>query len=238
MRQAVEKSIGALKTLVLEGKPKGAAVVLFHGYGADYTDLIPLSEMMNLSPDVTWIFPNAPNEVIVAPGFYGRAWFQIDTQRLEESIRRGEPTDMSNSTPPGLEGARKLAANFYSEVLKNYSSIVLGGFSQGAMLATELTLSHEQKPSALVILSGALLCQSRWKTMAATCNGLPFFQSHGKNDPLLGFSGAESLHELLTEAGLEGDIYQFSGGHEIPPKVIEKLAQFLRGRTTLSKTLH
>jgi phospholipase/carboxylesterase len=238
MRQAIEKTIGSLKVLMLEGRPEGAAVMLMHGYGADYSDLIPMAEMMGLSPDVTWVFPNAAQEVIIAPGFYGRAWFQIDTRRLEESVKRGETTDMSNTTPSGLEGARKMITTTYDELLKRYSRVVIGGFSQGAMLATELALTHAKKPAGLVLLSGTLLCRERWQKLAPSCAGLAFFQSHGKNDPLLGYESAEKLNELLNGADMYGDLMTFSGGHEIPPKVIENLAHFLQTQTTLTKSLH
>jgi phospholipase/carboxylesterase len=238
MRQAIEKTFGSLKTLTLEGKPNGAAVILFHGYGADFADLLPVAEMMGLPQDVTWVFPNAPMEVIIAPGFYGRAWFQIDSKRLEEAVRKGEPSDLSESNPPGLESARKLATSLYDDLLKKHSNIVIGGFSQGAMLATELALTHAKKPAGLVVLSGALICKSRWQTMANSCAGLQFFQSHGKNDAILGYAGAEKLFDLLTTADLNGDFMQFSGGHEIPAKVIERLGKFLRSRTTLAKSIH
>ncbi len=238
MRQAVEKTIGALKTLKLEGKPGGPAVVLFHGYGADSSDLLPLAEMMGLSENVTWVFPNAPLEVIIAPGFYGRAWFQIDSQRLESALKRGEIVDMSKSTPQGLESAARAATSLYEELLKNHSTILLGGFSQGAMLATEITLSHGKKPAGLILLSGTLINSDRWAAKAKSCSGLQFFQSHGKNDALLGFEQAENLYNMLEEAGLHGDFMSFSGGHEIPTKVIEKLGQFIKGRTSISKSIH
>ncbi|MCB0351693.1 MAG: hypothetical protein KDD38_10955, partial [Bdellovibrionales bacterium] len=83
MRQAKEKQFGSLKTLTVEGSVNGPCVVLFHGYGADASDLVPIYEVMGLSKDVTWVFPEAPMEVIIAPGFYGKAWFQIDNKRLE-----------------------------------------------------------------------------------------------------------------------------------------------------------
>lgn len=230
MRTAVEKTIGSLKTFTLEGRPGGPAIVLFHGYGADSSDLIPLADLMGLSPDVTWVLPNAPTEVIIAPGFYGRAWWPIDTKRLETAMVKGEPLDMSILVPPGLESARRQANTLYDELLKKHSAVILGGFSQGAMLATDLSLNHAKKPAGLLILSGTLINQAQWQKVVGQSEGLSFFQSHGKNDALLGFSHAEGLFEFLTNAGLQGDFYSFSGGHEIPTKVIEKAAQFVRRR--------
>ncbi len=232
MKTAIDKSIGSLKTLTIEGKPGGPAVVLFHGYGADASDLMPMAEMMNLSSEVTWVFPNAPHEVIIAPGFYGRAWYQIDSKRLEAAMVRGEPLDMSQTIPPGLESARRAATSLYDQLQKDHSTVVIGGFSQGAMLATDLALNHNKKPAGLVILSGTLINQPQWQSVVAKSSGLSFFQSHGKNDALLGFEQAEALNSFLSDAGLHGDFYAFSGGHEIPAKVIEKMGQFIRSRVT------
>ncbi|OFZ18901.1 MAG: hypothetical protein A2Z20_12390 [Bdellovibrionales bacterium RBG_16_40_8] len=227
MRKAVHKKIGALETLTIEGKAGGPCVILFHGYGADSSDLTPLSAMMGLSDSVTWVFPNGPLDVIIAPGIYGNAWFQIDMRRLESAMVKGEPVDMSSTTPPGLENARQTAALLYEDLLATHSSVVLGGFSQGAMLAIELTLSHKKKPAGLVLMSATLICKERWKKMASTCRDLTFIQSHGKNDVLLGFNYAEDLYNLLTANDLFGEFIGFNGGHEIPPKVIEKIGQYL-----------
>ena len=227
MRQAKEKQFGSLKTLTVEGSVNGPCVVLFHGYGADASDLVPIYEVMGLSKDVTWVFPEAPMEVIIAPGFYGKAWFQIDNKRLETSLRTGEPVDMSQTTPNGLEAARKAAISLFDDLSKKHSHIVLGGFSQGAMLATEVTLYHQKKPAGLVIMSGTLICESRWRELAPSCRGLNFIQSHGKNDAILGFSYAENLLHVLNDAGLNGEFVEFNGGHEIPSKVLERISKYL-----------
>lgn len=225
----VNKKIGTLKCQVIEGAPaSGPCIVFFHGYGANSSDLIPLAEMMSLSTDVTWVFPEAPLQVIIAPGFYGKAWFQIDNKRLELAMKTGEPADMSMSSPKGLDAACMAAISMYEELLKKHSRVILGGFSQGAMLATEVTLTHKVKPAGMVLMSGTLINKTRWSELAPSCHGLPFIQTHGKNDALLGFEYAELLFELLTDAGLSGEFVSFNGGHEIPPKVIERIAHFLR----------
>lgn len=228
MKNAEEKSFGGLKTLVVNGDKKGPCIILFHGYGADASDLMPLSEMMDI-PNATWIFPDAPMEIIVAPGTFGKAWFNIDQRKLEKAMVQGELLDMSQTTPSGFEGAVRLAQSMYAEVSKVYDRIVVGGFSQGAMLATELALSTKEKlPRGLVILSGTLICGDRWPKAAKTRSDITFFQSHGKNDAILGFPFAENLFEVLSDAGMHGDFMSFGGGHEIPPQVISRAESFIR----------
>jgi phospholipase/carboxylesterase len=227
MKVSKQKNIGGLKCLCIEENPKGPCIVLFHGYGADASDLMPLSEMMKI-PNANWIFPDAPMEVSIAPGFHGRAWFNIDQSRLEKAMVQGEPMDMSQTTPSGFEGAAKLAKSFFAELSQTYKNIFVGGFSQGAMLATELALSSTTvKPKGLIILSGTWICGKRWIDMAQKNNSIPFFQSHGKNDALLGYSYAENLNEALNAAGMFGEFMSFSGGHEIPPQIIKGVERFI-----------
>lgn len=221
--------IGSFRSIVIPGKVGGPCVVLFHGYGADATDLVPLTDYMNI-PGVTWIFPDAPNEVIIGPGMYGKAWFQIDSRKLENALVRGETLDLSQTVPQGFESMSRQGLKFFEALSGKYSRIILGGFSQGAMLATEISLAASNPPNGLVIMSGSLINESRWTTLMKKRNTLPFFQSHGKNDAILGYEFAEKLFQTFSDSGLDGEFFAFSGGHEIPPKAIEKIASFIRDR--------
>ena len=83
----------------------------------------------------------------------------------------------------------------------------------------------------LVVLSGALLCEERWRAAAAaTGPTLHVLQSHGRADPLLPFQGAEALRQLLEEARAQVEWVAHNGQHEIPMGVLERLAAFARRR--------
>lgn len=221
------RRIANLDTVEVAGSPKSPAIVMFHGYGADCYDLSPLSSEVMSPKGASWYFPNGPLQVPVGPGYTGRAWFNIDVQALEQAMRLGRHRDMSKSTPPGLEKAKILAYEFINSLGKSTEDIIIGGFSQGAMLATDIALSSTSNFRGLVILSGALIKEDEWKKLAPLHKGLRFFQSHGENDALLDPSGAERLGEILRDSGLEGDTELFRGGHEIPLNIMKKLGSFL-----------
>jgi phospholipase/carboxylesterase len=63
--------------------------------------------------------------------------------------------------------------------------------------------------------------------------GLPVFQSHGTQDDLLPYVGAERLRDALNKSGLIVEWHSFRGGHEIPESVLRTLSVFLR--TVLGK---
>jgi phospholipase/carboxylesterase len=89
-------------------------------------------------------------------------------------------------------------------------------------------LRADTPSAALVILSGALLNRDLWIEKAKSKKGIPFFQSHGVVDTVIGINQARDLEKVLTAAGLTGQLQEFDGGHEIPQEVIFELNRFLK----------
>ena len=113
-----------------------------------------------------------------------------------------------------------------------YGRIVLGGFSQGGMVTTDVGLRLEEAPAGLCILSGTLICQDDWKQRAEKRTSLPVLQSHGRVDNVLSYGQSERLRDLLTGAGLSVEFIPFNGPHTIAPEVLERMAEFLHTRLT------
>lgn len=221
------RRIGPLDAIEVAGEPGAPTIVVFHGFGADAKDLVSLSHLISVPPSTNWIFPNGPLKVSDG-GIPGRAWFPLDTEALDEAMRTGTFRDFSDITPEGLKKARQQAGEMLEALSLPVSRVVFMGFSQGAMLATDIALRAQVAPLGLAILSGALLNKTLWKEWATKKPGLPFFQSHGDQDPLLSFEHAQALSELLLASGLKGQFHGFHGGHEIPQEVIFKLSAFLK----------
>ncbi len=206
--------------------PKALTVVCLHGYGADMRDLAPLAQELETKRPISWFFPDAP-EVL---DWGGRAWFPIDVAAFEEAQRTGTPRDLSLKEPPGLEWAREELQRFLKNLGKPWESVVLMGFSQGAMLAVDLAVRSETPPAGVAILSGTLVDKKTLSELASSKKGLPFFQSHGSIDPILGFAQARALEKVLIEAGWKGQLRRFEGGHAIPADILEGLATWLEKR--------
>jgi len=105
--------------------------------------------------------------------------------------------------------------------------VVYAGFSQGAILATHLTLRLEESPAALCIFSGAIIAQDLWQREAPKRKGLKVLQSHGLSDPILPFLLGQWVNSLLSQAGLQVDFCSFQGGHTIPETTITKFLSLL-----------
>jgi phospholipase/carboxylesterase len=220
--------IGPLECQIYgQSQSEKPGVIFFHGYGADMSDLYPLAEVMDPEEKATWYFPNGPLSVVIGPGFYGRAWYQIDMARLGQLMRKGETADLSGQRPKGLDSALDFAMEFTTSVLKSHKKIVIGGFSQGAILSTELATRLGHELAGVVLMSGTLLDQETWKNLLSKKRGLPYIQSHGHSDAVLSLEMARKLNALLNTSGWRGDFLPFTGGHEIPTPVVQRVKSFI-----------
>jgi phospholipase/carboxylesterase len=231
-----ETSIGGLKTRIVggtdgKGGGPGPVVILLHGFGAPGDDLVPLATAVREWPSGTrWLFPEAPLPLNMGYG-NSRAWWIIDMARIQSDRAAGKVRDLSVEIPKGLALARDRMLRFFTDLPRHlpidFEKTVIGGFSQGAMLTCDAVLQTDYPFAGLVQLSGNLLAQPVWGPLMAKRRGLPVFQSHGTQDDILSFAGAERLRDALSQAGLVVSWHSFRGGHEIPERVLRALALFI-----------
>ena len=240
--RATRTTLGGLRCVVAQAgsEPPPLLVVLCHGFGAPGEDLVGLApELVRLRPELErarFVFPAAPLSLGFTGMGEGLAWWTIDFQKMEAAHREGEAglRRLRTETPEGLPKARRLLREALDVACQQanlpLSRAVLGGFSQGAMVTTDVALRLEEAPAGLCLLSGTLLSEPEWRRLAPARAGLGVFQSHGTMDPLLPFSTAEALRDLLSGAGLKVDFHPFDDQHTIPREVMGPLAEFLAQR--------
>lgn len=232
-------TLGPLNATVVDDAarkgPPSLVVILCHGFGAPADDLVGLAaEIVRGSPwlagSVRFVFPEGPLALDNVP-FGGRAWWPIDMLALQRALERGEARKMADEVPPALAAARQklrgLIDAVHTETGLPLAKIVVGGFSQGAMLSTDVALRLEEAPAALLVLSGALIDQTEWRRRAPARKGLPVLQSHGTSDPILPYDGAVALKSVLVDAGLDVTFVQFRGGHGIDGAVVTAITTLL-----------
>lgn len=229
-----------------DGTSPRCIVVLCHGYGAPGTDLVPLGQMLLRQPkmaaSVQFLFPEAPLTLEDLGMPDGRAWWPIDMMRLQMAAALGTFRELRKDCPVELPAAREMLLG----LIRSWSDrtgvpvnrFVLGGFSQGSMLATDVTLQLDENPAGLVILSGTLLNEDVWRDRAPRHKTLRVLQSHGTHDPILPLATAVSLRDLLNQAGADVEFLQFAGGHEIPHMVLDRFGTFLRESIGDGRTSH
>jgi phospholipase/carboxylesterase len=233
------KAIGPLRARIVRNtsESEGMTFVLLHGFGAPGDDLAGLAGMIPTPPGTTLVFPEALHDLadLAGPMYRGaRAWWMIDFAKLEAAIITGAMRDLPNEIPEGLDDARAAVIAFLDALEKeegiSLDRLVLGGFSQGAMLALDVALHSSRELSGLVLLSGSYIAEREWKPRMSARKGTAVFQSHGATDPILPFALAEQLRDELVTAGLDVEFRRFSGGHGIPPNVMNELGLWLSSR--------
>ncbi len=196
--------------------------MLLHGYAMDAADLEPFGSSLRLpSP---FFFPRGP----CAASTRGRAWWAIDEEARAEDVRNGA-RDLAQVYPEGLTAARTVLTRALEELCTQFSlaRIVLGGFSQGGMLACDIALRTDLPISGLVLLSASRLALADWNSSRHRLRDVPVFVSHGRQDPDLAFEAGERLHDFAKSALANTTWVPFDGGHEIPLPVWRSLRRFL-----------
>ena len=228
--------LGTLEWQAEEGSPERLAVVL-HGYGSNADDLMQLSQALGQAwhdrggPLVRWVCVNAPLEPDDMRSWGGRAWWPLRLAELIERLQSaGGIAELIDAVPPGMDEARTLVDETIDKLHRlfnlDWRNTLVAGFSQGAMLASDLTIRTVDRPAALINLSGALLARSAWEDhLDGRCCRV--FCSHGRQDPTLPFEGGRLLAEWFEQHEFPTTFIPFDGGHTVPPQVLAHLLNWL-----------
>ena len=151
----------------------------------------------------------------------GRAWWQL-AQRPAYAAAQEMLVDQD-----ALLLARRAVQGVLSTVRERYApeALFVAGFSQGAMLSLDVAAQPSAGVDRVAVLSGALpQPTSRVLTKHATMPRV--FVSHGRQDRILPFAGAEHLVRRLETSGYAVTFRPFEGGHEIPLEIRDALRDF------------
>ncbi len=222
-------------------RPSSAlTIVLLHGFGAPGDDLAGLARplaSLGLPAGTRLVFPEALHDLTSMRGFelYGgaRAWWMVDFARRAELTRAGGIEAVIADEPAGMDEARSAVIAMLDALAERGtppSRVVLGGFSQGAMLAADVAFRTSRPFAGLVLLSAAFVAAGAWRPRMAARSGTKVFQRHGRVDDILPILVARPLCEAMQHAGLDVDYDEFDGGHGIPPEVLASLGAWLAAR--------
>ena len=211
-----------------EHGPDAPIVVLLHGFFGSADELAPFAK--SISAPARFVFPNGPID-LSDRGLSGRAWWPIDTTAREEAMARKKPRDLFSWVPPELPSARALVNSILDEVVARLgpAPLILGGFSQGAMLASDVALRSARKLAGLVLFSPARIAGAEWAPLLSSRRETPIVISHGREDYDLSFAAAESFKDDLVAAGCDVRWVPFDGGHEVPLVAWRELRTLVRG---------
>lgn len=212
---------------ITKGGKGPPTVVLLHGFCSSEKDWLPFVKMLQLPQSTRFLFPRGPQSGRRSDGAPpGHAWWNLD---LAAHVRdEGLGADLSAEKPAGIKhAAQAVRALLARQGNRAEQPFILGGFSQGAMVAAQVAFQSDEPLRALVLLSGTLVDETLWKANYARRKGLRVFMSHGRTDPTLSFDVADRMRSEMTAAGILVTWFPFDGGHEIPAEVVAALHGFL-----------
>ena len=199
------------------GEPDGA-LVLLHGRGADEGDLFPLLDMLDPERRLLGVTPRGP--LALPPG--GAHWYQV--------MQVGYP-DPSTFFP-----TYELVTGWFDEFLAaegiGHDRVVLGGFSQGAVMSYALGLgSGRPRPAALLAFSGFIPTVEGFEVDLSDVAGYPVAIGHGTFDPIIEVGFGRAAKQKLEEAGADVRYRESPMAHTIDPGWVEELRPLVSGST-------
>ncbi len=201
------------------------ALVLNHGRGTDEHDLYGLLDALDPDRRLLGITPGAPLEAAdvagrsalpVGPG--GRHWYAVE--------RVGYPEAETFASAYAALGG--FLDTLLAERELDFSRVVIGGFSMGAVMSYAVGLGPGRpRPAALIALSGFVPTVAGWEPDLASRADLPVLIHHGTNDPVIGVEFGRRAAELLSAGGLAVDYQETPAGHFVPPEIIAPAAELV-----------
>ncbi|MEL7642847.1 MAG: alpha/beta hydrolase-fold protein [bacterium] len=193
------------------GKPK-AILVMIHGWTGSETSTWILTE--GLSEDFMIIAPRGFHKVDNHSG-YGWADVSLPQDELWEEYQRS---------------THKLFTWLMAFLVDNDLvdlPLLLGGFSQGAMISYYLMLLYPGRFRLASCLAGAIMPQAETLITPERVRNARFYIAHGTRDKIIPVHRARRAVQLLQQAGADVTYCESDIGHKASPECYANLIRFL-----------
>jgi phospholipase/carboxylesterase len=188
--------------------------VLFHGRGADERDLFPLVDVLDPERRLLGVTPRGP--LSLPPG--GAHWYAV------HEIGYPDPLTFTATFARASEWLDDVAAAAGIP----YERVVIGGFSQGAVMTYALGLgSGRPRPAGLIALSGFVPNVPGFSVDVTP--PLPRVAiGHGALDPVISAEWSRRAYDALRDAGADVVFRESPAlAHSIDPGFFRELPGWL-----------
>ena len=200
------------------GDPAGA-IVLFHGRGADEHDLLPLLDYLDPQRRLLGVTPRGPFSF--PPG--GAHWYALREVGFPD---RETFLDTYANVGDWLD-------RFLEQHGISHDRAVLGGFSQGAVMAYAFGLGvGRPRPRALIVLSGFIPTVDGFELELEEVP--PVAIGHGTYDPIISVEFGRRAREVLEAAGASVLYREYPFPHAIDPTFLVELQAWLARSATVA----
>lgn len=211
------KKLSFLKRDAAPGSVNPWLLVLMHGVGSNEEDLFGLAPSVPANFHVVSL--RAPN--VMGQGSY--AWFQFGiTPQGQRVINEAQEA-----------ASRQLIAETVSALSQQLGvppeRVVLGGFSQGGIMALSLLLTQPHLMHGAMVLHSRLLAEVLpLMAPADQLQGKQLWVSAGTRDQVLPRAHAHAIREQVQQLPLTLSYAEFPNAHEITPDELAQAMQWLQ----------
>ncbi|BGP51210.1 hypothetical protein JCM10450v2_007139 [Rhodotorula kratochvilovae] len=200
--------------MIVEAAGKHTASIIFaHGLGDSAQGWYPLARALAAKKQfahIRWVLPTA---------------FDIQDLNPRAGIIAEDDAGM-------LASVRTITALVSAEVDAGIPAerVLVGGFSQGAVISYLVGLTSERKLAGVAALSGFLGMAGKVKSMMTDhAAKLPIFHGHGDADEVVQYKWGKQTVDTLKELGVQNlDFRTYRGmGHSICPEEQADLEAFI-----------
>ena len=187
--------------------------MLFHGRGADELDLFPLLDAFDPERRLIGATPRGP--LALPPG--GAHWYALG----------GIGTPEAKSFLGSYDAASEWLDAFVAEAELGFERVVLGGFSQGGVMAYSLGLgAGRPRPAGLIALSSFIPTVEGF-SLDLSPPLPPVAIGHGTLDNVIGVEWGRRARAELEAAGASVLYRETPMFHQIDPEFIPEIADWL-----------
>jgi phospholipase/carboxylesterase len=191
-------------------EPADGTLVLMHGRATDEHDLLPVIDALDPERRLDGLTPRGP--FTLPPGGYH--WYG-------PVVRVGFPNKET------FEQSFALLSEWLDATV-DLDRTVLGGFSQGSVMAYALGLgAGRPAPAGVLAMSGFIPVVEGFELDLEGRRGLPLAIAHGTHDPVITVQFGHDARDRLSAAGLDVLYRESPIGHGVDPRGIDELRAWL-----------
>ncbi len=185
-------------------------VVLIHGYGSNEKDLFSFS---NRFPQTTVVCVRGP--ITMSTNAY--SWYDIEFKSDGNHRRNLNQALQSES----------MLLQFISAIENKFKpdKIIVGGFSQGAIMSAQIALIRPETVDGIICISGMLLAKETKTNSELTekYKKVKAFYGHGTQDQVLSIEKGRKCSAELKKSGIEVTTKEYPIKHKISPQELKDI---------------
>ena len=213
----LDLSLTFLKRPAATGTARPWLLVLMHGVGSNEQDLFGLAP--HIPPQFAVLSLRAP--YTLGPGAF--SWFDF---AIEPGGGRRIDTAQEAASRAQLAQALQSASQ---QLGIPPERVVVGGFSQGGIMALSLLLTRPELMGAALVWHSRMLPQVlAHSAPPAALRGKKLWLSHGTHDDVIPLAQAQAIARHVQTLPVELTYREFAGAHELPPDELVATLEWLQ----------